>query len=280
MILFLLAAAANPHPQAEPSPTPAAHYDLFHPTPQAQLRDFSTDRPDVTESPYTVDAGHLQIELSLAEYSLGSDRTTRTLDVLPVNLKLGLFDNVDIQFIFTPYQRQITRDEGQRNVDDGFSDETLVRLKINLQGNDGEGVALAMMPFVKLPTGTGRLSNGHVEGGLIVPLGTDLPNDFTLGAMLEADLVYHDASDEYGVDLVHSVTLGHPIAGLLNGYIEYVGIIPRGAPAGIESRYQAIGSAGLTYQLRDDLILDVGARLGFSGDADRSAIFMGASTRF
>ena len=197
-----------------------------------------------------------------------------------MNLKLGLLDNVDLQFIFTPYERQVTRDAGERSIDSGFGDETLVRLKINLQGNDGEGVAFGIMPFIKLPTGTGGLSNGHVEGGLILPFATDLPNDFTLGAMLEADLVYDDESDDYGVDLVHSVTLGHPIVGPLAGYVEYVGIAPRGAPAGLERRYQAIGSAGLTYALRDDLFVDLGARLGFSGDADRSAIFMGASTRF
>lgn len=270
MILFLLAAAAaSSAPQADAPPAPPS-----------RLREFTTDRPDVTESPFTVDRGHVQIELSLAEYALGSDRTTRTFDALPVNLKLGLLDNVDLQLLFTPYERQVTRDAGQRSVDSGFGDETLVRLKINLQGNDHEGVAFGVMPFVKLPTGTGGLSNGHVEGGLILPLATDLPNDFSLGAMLEADLVYHDESGEYGVDLVHSVTLGHPIAGALDGYVEYVGIVPRGAPAGIASRYQAIASAGFTYQVHDNLMLDAGARLGLSGDADRSAIFVGASTRF
>ena len=278
MILYLLAAAASPVPQAAAPPAPP--HSLFDPTPSAELRAFSTDRPDVTESPFTVDAGHVQIELSLAEYALVGDRTTRTFDALPVNLKLGLLDNVDIQLIFTPYERQVTRDQGQRSIDSGFGDETLVRLKINLQGNDHEGVALGIMPFVKLPTGTGGLSNGHVEGGLILPLATDLPNDFSLGAMLEADFVYHDESGDYGVDLVHSVTLGHPVAWALDGYVEYVGIAPRGAPAGIASRYQAIASAGFTYKVRDDLMLDAGARLGLSGDADRSAIFLGASTRF
>lgn len=279
MILFLLAAAAAQQSPSETPPAPPRH-TLFDPTPRAELHEFATDRPDVTESPYTVDPGHVQIELSLAEYALSGDRSTRTFDALPVNLKFGLLDNVDIQFVFTPYERQVTREEGQRTVASGFGDETLVRLKINLQGNDHESVALGVMPFVKLPTGTGGLSNGHVEGGLILPLAADLPGEFTLGVMLEGDLVYHDESDDYGVDLVHSVTLGHAIAGPLNGYVEYVGVAPRGAPAGIASRYQAIASAGLTYELRDDLILDVGARLGFSGDADRSAIFMGAATRF
>lgn len=280
MILFLLAAAASPAPQADPPPAATSAYTLFDPTPPALLREFTPDRPSVTESPFTVDPGHVQIELSLAEYALSADRSTRTFDALPVTLKLGLLDTLDVELIFAPYERQVTHDAGQRRVDRGFSDETLVRLKLNLQGNDHEGLAIGVMPFVKLPTGTGGLSNGHVEGGLILPLATDLPKDFSLGAMLEADVVYHDESGDYGVDLVHSFTLGHPIAGPLAGYVEYVGIAPRGAPAGVASHYQAIASAGLTYQVQDNLMLDAGARLGLSGDADRSAIFAGASTRF
>jgi len=37
-------------------------YNLFHPVPKEQLRDMETDRPDITESPITTDAGHIQVE--------------------------------------------------------------------------------------------------------------------------------------------------------------------------------------------------------------------------
>ena len=40
-------------------------YRLFHPTPTADQREMSTDRPDQTESAYTVDAGHFQLEMDL-----------------------------------------------------------------------------------------------------------------------------------------------------------------------------------------------------------------------
>lgn len=272
MLAALLLLAAEPA-QAD-APAPERH-SLFDPTPRAELHEFSTDRPDTTESPYTVDAGHVQIELSAAEYTLARDRS-RTLDVLPVNLKLGLNDSMDLQLLFTPYQRV----EEQGDVTSGFGDETLVRLKINLQGNDHERTAFAVMPFVKLPTGTRGLSNDHVEGGVIVPMAADLPGEFSFGAMLEADLVYHDEKRGYGVDLLHSATVGHAVAGPVSGYVEYVGILPRGAPRGVESRYQAIASAGFTFELGEDLMLDAGTRIGFSGDADRATLFLGASTRF
>src|SRR5207247_8308607 len=38
------------------------HYTLFNPTPRELMREMNTDRPDKTESPYTVDAGHFQVE--------------------------------------------------------------------------------------------------------------------------------------------------------------------------------------------------------------------------
>lgn len=277
--LLLLAAAGGTAGPAAAQEARAADrvqgYSLSDPVPTAAMREFTPDRPSVTESPYTVDAGHVQIELSAAEYAIGRDRS-RILDVLPVNLKLGLLDNVDVELLFTPYQRM---SEGG-SISSGFGDETLMRLKINLQGNDGEGTAFAVMPYVKVPTGTGGLSNHHVEAGLILPMEAELPGDFTFNAMLEADLVYHDPRRAYGTDLVHSASLGHSIAGTVNGYVEYVGIAPFGAPHGRESHYQAIGSAGLTVQVRDNLILDAGSRVGFSGDSDRAALFLGASTRF
>ncbi|MDX2057383.1 MAG: hypothetical protein SFV24_06245, partial [Gemmatimonadales bacterium] len=58
--------AAQPGTRAEtavpaPAPAPAAkpRFTLFNPTPWAQARELSTDRPDMTESPYTVPAGRV-----------------------------------------------------------------------------------------------------------------------------------------------------------------------------------------------------------------------------
>jgi hypothetical protein len=44
-------------------------YSLFDPTPDQLLRDMTTDRPDTTESPFTVDAGRLQVETNLLGFS-------------------------------------------------------------------------------------------------------------------------------------------------------------------------------------------------------------------
>jgi len=54
---------------AQTKPADKSQYNLFDPTPPGLMREMTTDRPDVTQSPYTIDAGHLQIELSLIEYT-------------------------------------------------------------------------------------------------------------------------------------------------------------------------------------------------------------------
>ena len=69
-------------------------YTLFNPTPSQCLREFDPDRPDVTDSPFTVDAGHIQFESGLFSYSLSRpDRqgvVTEEFDILDTNIRLGI----------------------------------------------------------------------------------------------------------------------------------------------------------------------------------------------
>jgi hypothetical protein len=253
-----------------------SRYTLFDPTPRPLMRELSTDRPDTTESPYTVDAGHLQFELSLVDFA--HDRTdgvtTDTVTALPSNIKVGLLNNVDVQFVFDPYVNRRTKAGGRSARDAGFGDTT-VRLKVNLLGNDGGPVALGVMPFVKFPTAANDLGNDKVEGGVIVPLAVELPGGFELGAMLEVDFIRDAANDGYGTALLHTVTLGHAIHGELRGYVEYAGttFVDAGAT------YSAVIGTGLTYGLGDDVQLDAGVNFGISDSADDYNVFVGVSFR-
>src|SRR4051794_31042167 len=53
-------------------------YTVFNPTPRRFMRELSADRPDVTETPYTVDAGHFQLEMDVLRY--GYDRYNSARD--------------------------------------------------------------------------------------------------------------------------------------------------------------------------------------------------------
>lgn len=133
-------------------PTVAAAYNLFDPKPADALRELSTDRPDTTESPHTVDAGHFQMELEATSYARDKSAgiTTKTTTG-SVNLKAGLTDNIDLQLILEPSTHIETSGQGNNYSASGMND-TEVRLKINVWGNDGGDTAFAIMPFVRLAT--------------------------------------------------------------------------------------------------------------------------------
>ena len=132
--------AQNPTNVAKPrgeAPPDKSIYDLFHPTPRELMREMSTDRPDQTESPYTVDAGHFQVEIDLVSAVFDRDRSgagdKRTTGWgTAVNLKAGLLNNVDIQFVFDPFVHAQFDDlvANTKKTASGFADFQ-TRLKIN-----------------------------------------------------------------------------------------------------------------------------------------------------
>ncbi len=257
------------HAQAEPASTDKSQYSLFNPTPRELWRPISADRPDFTESPVTVDAGAVQLELSFIDYAKNGD--AKALTAAPANLKLGLLNNVDLQLVFDPF---IHADDGAET-HDGVGD-TQVRLKINLWGNDGGGAAFAIMPFIKAPTASDDLGNDHVEGGIIFPFATDLAEGIGLGLMFEVDFVYDEVDDSFDTEFITTGAVGFDITEDLGAYIEGIGI----ASTDSDVDYRGILGVGVTYQLTDNMILDAGVNIGLTGDADDVNLFSGVTVRF
>src|SRR5215471_15662520 len=121
-LLSLTGSALLAHAQVQSESQPAADkhaFNFFNPTPTNLLRELTVDGPGATESPYTVDAGHFQIELTLVNYTYESDTFDQDhfrfeeYDVAPINLKVGLFNSMDLQLLLEPYIHQYQRDEFQ-----------------------------------------------------------------------------------------------------------------------------------------------------------------------
>lgn len=273
-------------PAAEAAVGPVARnkgaYTLFHPTPAGLMRDLSTDRPDQTESPYTVDAGHFQLEMDFVNYTRdrdtegGADVRSRTWSLAPVNLKLGLLNNVDLQLMIDPYVRTRTEDRATRTTGKaaGFGDVT-TRLKVNVWGNDGGATAFALMPFVKWPLSASSIRNGKTEGGLIVPLGIELADGWGMGLMTELDFVRNAANTGYDREWVNSVTVSRDLSGKLGGYVELFTVM--GSAAGFKTQVQF--DVGLTYALRPHVQLDAGCNFGVTKSAPDYQPFVGISYR-
>ena len=259
-----------------------SRYNLFDPTPVRFMRELQTDRPDQTESPYTVDAGHFQIEMDFATATFDDDRAngmdlkSREWSVAPVNLKVGLLNNVDFQFVLDTYAHSRTKDRlsGVTEAASGFGDFT-TRLKINLWGNDGGKTAFAMMPFVKWPLPSSGLRNGKTEGGIILPIGVTLPAGWDMTAMTEFDYNHDAAESGYHTEFINSVTFGHAIFGKLNGYAEFFSNVTTEGSSWIGTL-----DFGLTYGLTQNIQLDGGCNIGVTGAAEDFKAFSGISLRF
>jgi hypothetical protein len=278
-LLALTPAMANAQSPATHAPPDKSGHHLFNPTPRAALRELSTDRPDQTESPYTVDAGHMQVEMDLAGFTYDRHNPERA-DVRvegwnfgAVNFKIGLLNNVDLQVLVQPFNT--TRISGPDIRLEGFGDVTL-RTKINLWGNDGGKTALALMPFVKIPSAHDDLGNGAVEGGLIIPLSVDLGGGWRMGLMTEVDILEDAEGRGHHAEWVNSITFSRGLTERLGTYVEFFSVVSaeRHAP------WVGTFDAGFTYAVSDDLQLDCGVNIGLTRAADDVNPFIGLSWRF
>ena len=243
---------------AEPAPD-KSQYHLFKPAPRGLMREMSTDRPDQTESPNTVDAGHFQVEMDFVnatfdrDRSGGADAGTEVWGVAPLNLKAGILNNVDLQFVLDTSVHSRVGDHVTVTADkaSGFGD-LHTRLKINLWGNDGGSTAFATMPFVKWPLAKTSLRNGKTEGGVIFVLGYELPAGWGSAVMTEADFVSNGGG--YDTEFVNSITFSHDIVGKLGGYMEFFSVVSSAGNANWQGQFDA----GFTYAVNDNTQLDTG----------------------
>ena len=254
-------------------------YNLFNPVPDGSLRELSPDRPDKTESPYTVDAGRYQLETDFANYTYdkADGVETRAWNVAPVNFKIGLLNQADLQFVFDDYLRVRVHDAatGAAMTQSGIGDFT-TRLKINLWGDDGGQTAFALLPFVKFPTSTDNLGNNAVEGGVIFPLAAKLPGDFDLGLETAVSFLRDDSDSDYHEDFINSITIDHAIVGKLSGYLEFFSDISTERHAG----WVGTVDAGLEFLVTKNVQLDCGCNFGVTRAADDFNPFAGITVRF
>jgi hypothetical protein len=252
-------------------------YSIFNRTPDSKMRDFATDRPDKTESAYTLDAGHFMHETDLFNYSHNQDNGVRTdsFFMFAPNLKVGLTNNTDLQLVYQPYVYNRERDvSSKRRVTTNGSGDLVIRLKTNMWGNDGGDSAGAIMPYVKAPTARSELGNGAVEGGIIMPFAFDLGDDVGMGLMTQVDVLRNDSDSDYYSNFVNSATIGTPLIGELSGYAEVWSSVSSETDAEVTLDF------GTTYMINENTQFDMGLNVGATPAADDLNPFVGISQRF
>lgn len=259
-------------------------YSLTNPVPAEKMRAMVTDRPNQTEGPFTVDAGHFQFEMDLWNRTIDRSRDggldLRAIDTAyaPVNFRIGLTDSTDLHIIFEPYRETLTRNVATGAVLDknhGIGDVT-ARLKFNLWGNDGGGSALAILPFVKLPTNSNGLGNRYIEGGVILPYDFKAFGNIDIGAMTEVDMQRNNADTAYTAVFVNTASAGFSLTDRAGMYTE----IATSMSAERGARLAVSFDTGLTFALTGNLQLDAGVNVGLTSAAPDLNPFVGISWRF
>ena len=249
-------------------------FSLFNPVPRNQMREMETDRPDVTESPYTVDAGHFQFETDLLRTvrEMSDSQETHTLLINQMNLKIGITGSTAIQIGFQTYgrQKETELESGSKTVKEGNGDLTL-RIKQNIIGNDGGNFALAVLPYVKFPTSV--YEDSRLEGGLIVPMQYQLPGEWNLGFQVEVDRLKDQDQPEMHTEFLQTITISHSIIKNLDGIAETYYTYDFKA-----HQFSNYINAALQMEVARDFKLDAGLNFGLQHTAAKH-YFVGASYR-
>lgn len=238
-------------------------YTLFNPVPRSAMREFSIDRPDVTESPMTVDAGHFQFEGDLVKWTRSRHGDSeRTINIMNGLYKIGLMHSWDLHVGIE--LNNIYQDVEGETYDRGYG-STTIRLKHNLWGNDGgTQTALGMIPYVTFSP------ENDVTYGVGFPFSYDLTEKIGLGAQPQFDFIPNE-EDGHDLSYFQTIVVGGPLIGALDFYVEGVGTFYHGT-----SLYSANG--GLIYNVQENVKVDVATNQGLNQEAP-TRFYLGLSFR-
>ncbi|HEX8642989.1 MAG TPA: transporter [Allosphingosinicella sp.] len=245
-----------------------------------ELRDYCPDRPGLGTPPCTIDAGHFDVELGIADWTLDrtSDSRSETWAVGDMLLRFGLTDSLEAQIGWTAFGHVSSRDLATGSVSraSGVGDVSFA-LRQNLRNPDGSGFSLAVMPFATLPAGNEVLGAGDWTAGLVVPLSYELSGNVQLGFTAQIEAAADD--DGAGRHLAYG-----GVAGLSFSLSDQLGATFEIAatrdedPSGHATEWLAGLSAG--WMAVDDLQLDLGANIGLSEAAPDVQLYLGIARRF
>jgi len=286
-VLTPLARADRPTTAPPASPTPDKwQYTLFNPTPDNQLRDMDTDRPNITNTPHTVDAGHWQIEAGIMDFAYYRDNfsgdSVRSDDFAfgQFNFRLGVLDDLELNAVVDTYETDSTHDISRHSTfrASGFGD-TVVGGKLNLWGSEGTDdlgyTALAIQPQFKFPTARNDVGNGRFEFSVGLPFLANLPAGFHLGLQPGVTQERNSSNSGYVTGFPGSVSFDRVVLGNLDVYLEYA------AHPTAEKHVTAPQTIdfGGTYPLTKSIVMDAGVNIGLNRASNNIEVLTGISIR-
>lgn len=155
-------------------------------------------RGQVTETPQTVQPGRFLLEVDALSLTIDREPGLKytAFGAASTFLTTGVTSRLDVQLGAQLYLTQKFDAAGFTERTSGIGD-VYVRAKYRFYESNDTYTAVAVLPYVKIPTNSGGVGNDSVEGGVIVPFKTELLGGFDFAAMAELSFLRNDNHDGY-----------------------------------------------------------------------------------
>lgn len=244
----------------------------------ADQQPICADRPGKGDATCTAPAGHFQLEMALADWTLLRFPGERdaSLALGATAIKYGLTDRSHIELDVTPYLRTMSRVAGVYGSASGFGD-LVARYKQQLTAPSA-ALQITMFPFVKLPTAKRALGNGKLEGGLELPISYAIPRStLSLGFAPQVAWLADQDRSSHHLAMVQTASVGWQATAKLNLSAELWGQWDWDA-AGTGKQASADGS--IAYLASKNVQFDAGANFGLNRQTPDVEVYSGISVRF
>jgi Putative MetA-pathway of phenol degradation len=239
----------------------------------AAAQDINPDRPDLTTSAELVPAGALQIETGL-EYDhtgVGGHPAERQLSV-QATLRLGLTSALEVSLEGVPF---VWLRDGEDH--SGSGDYTLgLKYRFHAPSPDGIGPALALKPFVKLPTASEPIGSGRPDFGGLLLMTLGLPWGLSLDANAGVAAIGQTRPNGFIPQGIVSASLSWAVTERLSTITELYFTTKDER----DGRASLLTTVALMYRVTPRLAVDVGTRSTLTGRGPDWAVLGGLSVLF
>ncbi len=222
-----------------------------------------TDRPDFTESPFTVQPDRMQLEMGYTYRESDNGNEVRTQNFPEVLLRIGWVENWELRLGWGGYSFE-------ENGED-IANDMRVGAKWAISDQDGWHPQLALLGEITIPTGHG---DNDVDPTITLAWSYDLNDKNSVGGNLGIGSVTQDG-DRFAQGSA-SIAWNHTLDDQWGFYTEYYTTFP---DADDEDAVHII-DGGLVYLINDDLQLDFSLGFGLNEQADDLIVGFGFSHRF
>lgn len=229
-----------------------------------------TDRPDATESPYTVGKGNFQIETGASFIDNSTDKLDQTETIYNTALlRYGLSQNFEIRVGWDYINAQTKRNQLELFNDTGFN-PLLVGAKIEITDENGWIPQIGLLGHLRLPfTAVSAFKPENTGMEFLFSFDHTLSDKAGLGYNLGARI-----GDDRSLEYTYTIAYGHSLTEKIGVYGELYGSFPE------DNKAAHLWNAGFTYLVNNNLQLDATLGTGFTSSATNQQLLISAGVSY